>query len=130
MRRKYDTNCALFGANDGLETGMQEVDEEALDPNNPIEVDEKFDYGTNQDLTILCSHNNKNSEIIARDITALHDAIRVGLRLEPEQYEVEYTARGKQFELKTDMNFEAFKKRPDQYGEYSILVRRIDEGSV
>ena len=28
------------------------------------------------------------------------------------------------------MNFDAFKRRPDQYGEYSILVRRIDEGSL
>ena len=94
-RKKYDTNCALFGANDGLETGMQEVDEEAVDPNKPIEVEEKFDYGVNRDLTILVSYNSKNSEITASDITALHDAIRVGLKLEPEQYEVEYTARGK-----------------------------------
>ena len=28
------------------------------------------------------------------------------------------------------MNFEAFRKRPDQNGEYSIVVRRIDGGSL
>ena len=60
----------------------------------------------------------------------MHHAIKAELQLEPEQYEVEYSARGKQLALKTEMNFDGFKKRPDEHGEYSIVVRCIDKGSV
>ena len=130
MRKKYDTNCALFGAKDGLETGIQEVDEEAVGTNALIEVEEKFSYEANRELTILCSYNGHNSEITARNAETMHESIKADLKLEREQYVVGYTARGKQFDLKNEMNFEAFKKRPDQYGEYSIVVRRIDKGSL
>ena len=66
MRKKYDTNCALFGARDGLETGLQEVDEEA-GGTNLLEVEQKFSPDDNRELTILCSHNGKNSELTAKN---------------------------------------------------------------
>ena len=104
------------------------IDEGSINPSDVI-IGLPVDDEETQDLTITCKFNGLNSEIYARDIKSLHDAIRLDLKLSPDQYTVEYSENGERFTLKNDMNFKAFQKRGGQSSDYSIVVRRTDNAT-
>jgi len=81
----------------------------------------------NPRLTITCSVEGEDTAVVATNLASLHAAIRDDQGLEPHQYRIEYTAKGKTFKIKNENSFEAFSQRPRDDGEYEIVLYLIEK---
>ena len=76
------------------------------------------------DLTITCSCEGELSQLVARDLESLQEAIREDQTIDPEMYEIEYTTGNNTFKIRNNANFKAFAKKPNNDGEYKIVLLR------